>query len=197
MKRFFIFLVFALLSLPAGIVAGAGNRLEDFVKIYVSRDGENWKNITEQSELSLTIGDRFFYRVKCNTTGEFTYDMLLTTTDPKEYIIDYRASLDLNVGDTILVGESIHKVNKNWKSLEAAVQGFSNLNHEWDIVLYEPNSPEPYQEKTVEPPNDGIGTYTIDENGKKIYILFNTYETCMYCLGNADLCSQPQHCCLK
>ena len=197
MKRVFIFLVFTLLSLPAGIAAGAGNRLEDFVKIYISRDGENWKNVTNQSELSLTLGDRFFYRVVCNTTGAFTYDMLLTTTDPAKHIIDYRADLDLNVGDSILEGETVRHVNKKWESLQVAVRGFSNLDREWDIVLYEPNAAEPYREKTVELPNDGIGTYTIDENGKKTYILFDTYETCMYCLGNAELCSQPQHCCLK
>ncbi len=43
-------------------------------------------------------------------------------------------------------------------------------------------------------PEDEIGAYSIDAFGNKTYLLFHTYDICMYYLGSDELCSGYERC---
>ena len=43
-------------------------------------------------------------------------------------------------------------------------------------------------------PEDEVGAYALNPDGTKEYLLFHTYDICMFYLGRDDLCSGYEHC---
>ena len=60
-----------------------------------------------------------------------------------------------------------------------------------DEIYFGPKDDEPV---AVGLPEDEIGAYTMDEDGTKHYLIYQTYDICMQYLGSEELCSGNQRC---
>ena len=100
-------------------------------------------------------------------------------------------------------------VFESWQNEDGEIESInatftiSELDRDWILTaVFDENGSdiheiEPQNEThraVVERPEDATGMYMIEEDGSKTYLMFQTYDICMFFLGRDDLCAGHEKC---
>ncbi len=123
-------------------------------------------------------------------TFTLTFNEVLPDLTTGQYSVDIYGLPDYMYGTDYIEGSDRAENNKYSITHESWIneKGIIELNVLWTAKKYYEIVNEPGVEIL---PEDSVGSYVINEEGIKEYVVFHSYAICMSYLGNDELCSEP------